>query len=141
MVERICPRCEAGNPSEQAYCGHCGLLLQPGASGAAPASGAAHRLARRVGAPLAQRSVRLPVQWKQASKVVALGVASIAAEVGLAWLQQRQQAQSQALARPQSEAARVLAVGRRIRTTWRNGQLYERVDEQVLWMAPDETRR
>lgn len=140
MVERICPRCEAGSPSEQAYCGHCGLLLQPGATGVARDGDPAHRLARRVVAPLAQRSVRLPAQWKQASKVVALGVASIAAEVGLAWLQQRQQAQ-QSLARPQSEAGRVLAVGRRIRTTWRNGQLYERVDEQVLWMAPDETRR
>lgn len=141
MVERICPRCEAGNPGEQAYCGDCGLRLQPGALSAAP-SDSGTGLARRGATPLALRSVRLPAQWKQASKVVALGVASIAAEVGLAWLQQRHQAQQgQQLARPQGEAGRVLAVGRRIRTTWRNGQLYERVDEQVLWMAPDEPRR
>lgn len=142
MIERICPRCASGNPAEQAYCGHCGLALQPAPANASWTASPGQSLARRVAAPLAQRPVRVPAQWKQAGKVVALGVASIAAEVGLAWLNQRQQAQQEhRLAVRQPERGRVLAVGRRIRTTWRNGQLYERVDEQVLWMAPDETRR
>lgn len=142
MVERICPRCEAANPNEQAYCGQCGLSLQP-TTGADWAGHSARSLARRAAAPLAQRTTRLPAQWKQAGKVVALGVASIAAEVGLAWLSQRQQGQqlTRPTSQPPSESGRVLAIGRRIRTTWRNGQLYERIDEQVLWMAPDEPRR
>lgn len=137
MVERICPRCDAGNPGEQAFCGHCGLALD------APV---AQPLARRPTAALASRSIRLPARWRQTGQVVALGIASLAAEAGLAWLQRRQQAQSERPAQPTlasstSETARVVAVGRRIRTTWRNGQMEERIDEQVMWLMRDDPGR
>lgn len=131
MVERVCPRCERGNPSEQAYCGDCGMFLQ---DSVAP-------LAQRPIASLTQRPVAIPAQWKQAGKVVALGVATLAAEAGMAWLQRRQQPLARTTAQSPAKNARVIAVGHRIRTTWRNGQLYERVDEQVLWMTGDDAQR
>lgn len=130
MVERICPHCDAGNPSEHAYCGQCGAAFdQP--------------LARRPSAALAQRSWQVPDQWRQASKVVALGAATIVAEVGLAWLQRRQQSRaaqqpkSYALARPlPTTTARIVGLGWRVSETWRDGQLQERVQEQVMWLEP-----
>ncbi len=131
MIERICPHCDAGNPSDQAYCGHCGTsLTQP--------------LARRPAAALAQRPITIPTRWKETGKVVALGVATLAAEAGLAWLQRRQQpaARSPApapLARTQvQQAARVIAVGRRVTEIWSGGQLQQRTEEQVIWLPPDD---
>ncbi len=126
MLERICPRCDAGNPSEQAYCGHCGACLdQP--------------LAQRPAAALARRSWQIPAQWKQAGKVVALSAASIAAEAGLAWLQRRQQQASQRQLAPTT--ARVIALGWRVSETWQDGRLQQRVEEQVVWLEPDRRGR
>ncbi|HEY0602220.1 MAG TPA: zinc ribbon domain-containing protein [Herpetosiphonaceae bacterium] len=131
MVERICPRCDAANPSEHAYCGQCGAAFdQP--------------LARRPGAALAPRSWQVPDQWRQAGKVVALGAATIVAEVGLAWLQRRQQQSSRSTEQPKSyplartmpTTARVIGLGWRISETWQDGQLQERVQEQVMWLEP-----
>jgi hypothetical protein len=126
MVERICSRCEGGNPSENLYCGHCGAAFdQP--------------LAQRPSHPLARRSWQVPTEWKQASKVVALGAATIAAEAGLAWLQRRQKPIVRA-AQPSTAAptaARIIAMGWRITETWQSGQLQERVQEQVMWLEPE----
>ncbi|HEX6288998.1 MAG TPA: hypothetical protein VFZ66_07395 [Herpetosiphonaceae bacterium] len=124
MVERICPRCDAGNPSEHAYCGRCGAALdQP--------------LAPRPAASLAQRSWQVPVPWKQAGRVMALGVATLAAEAGLAWLQRRQQQQPQPLSRPQPPTtARVIAMGWRVTETWQGGHLQQRTEEKVMWLEP-----
>lgn len=125
MVERVCPRCHAGNEATQAYCGACGAALtQP--------------LARRTADALA-RAVTIPVPVKEAGKVAALGLAAIAAEVGLALLQRRQQ--PLAKAEPTRSTARVIAVGRRISETWHNGQLQQRVEERVMWLMPDSTNR
>jgi hypothetical protein len=131
MLERICPRCDAGNPDEQAYCGHCGTALdQP--------------LAQRPSAALAQRSWHIPAQWKQAGKVVALSAASIAAEAGLAWWQRRQQQASQQPASQRQLApttARVIAMGWRVSETWQDGRLQKRVEEQVVWLDPHARKR
>lgn len=133
MVERICPHCAAGNPTEQAYCGQCGTLL-------------ALSLAHRAPSQLARRPIRLPVQWKETGKVVALGVATLAAEAGLAWLHRRQQplAKTATAIQPQpmsqSRGSRLVAVGRRVSETWVGGQLQHRTEEQVMWFAPDDAR-
>lgn len=130
MVERICPRCDAANPSEHAYCGQCG-------------AGFDQPLARRPGSALAPRSWQVPDQWRQAGKVVALGAATIVAEVGLAWLQRRQQnsrstqqPDSYPLATRMPTTARIVALGWRVSETWQDGQLQERVQEQVMWLEP-----
>lgn len=128
MVERVCPRCDAGNPSDNAFCGQCGAALQPHES--------VQPLARKQSAAIARRSIHIPAQWKQTGKVVALGMATIAAEVGMAWLNRRHQplAPRPAL---RAQTARVIGVGRRIVETWHNGELQYRSDEQIMWLQPD----
>lgn len=134
MVERICPHCATGNPAEQMYCGQCGTRL-------------ALPLARRPNGALARRPIRLPAQWKETGKVVALGVATLAAEAGLAWLQRRQQPVAKSTvpqpppALPQRRSARVVAMGHRVSETWVDGQLQQRTEEQVMWFAPDDPWR
>ncbi|HWQ15513.1 MAG TPA: zinc ribbon domain-containing protein, partial [Roseiflexaceae bacterium] len=74
MVERICPACEHGNPVTAHYCGACGAPLE--------------RLlpARRIAGQLTIAGRDLPVTWRQVGRTVALGVAAVAAEAGIAWL-------------------------------------------------------
>jgi len=77
MVERICPACQHGNPLDDRFCGKCGAPLER------------QVLARRVDAPLAVAGRQLPITWQQFGKTVALSVAALAAEAGLAWLRKR----------------------------------------------------
>jgi len=123
MIERVCPSCSAGNPGDQPYCGQCGSPFE-------------QRLTHTRTTPLARRSIHVPARWQQASKVVALGIASLAAEVGIAWLQRRHQPIVPATPQPQ-QSARVVALGRRVTQRWQNGQLQERIEEQVVWFASD----
>lgn len=128
MIERVCSSCLAGNSPDHTHCDQCGAPFdQP--------------LVRQPPAPLAQRPTAFPAQWKQAGRVVALGMAAVAAEVGLALLQQRQQRRGTPLAvrQPaQPSGGRVIAVGRRVSETWRDGQLQHRVEEQVMWLMHGE---
>ena len=92
MVERICSACQHGNPITDRYCGKCGAPLE--------------RLlpARRTEGQLTIAGRDLPVTWRQVGRTVALGVAAVAAEAGLAWLRRRiegeQSIPTTALARP-----------------------------------------
>lgn len=72
MVERICPACQHGNPVNDHYCGKCGAALER----LLPARRSEHQLT------IAGRD--LPVTWGQVGRTVAIGVAALAAEVGLA---------------------------------------------------------
>lgn len=74
MVERICPACQHGNPVSDNYCGKCGAQLE--------------RLlpARRTHDHLTIAGRDLPVTWRQVGRTMALGVAAIAAEAGIAML-------------------------------------------------------
>lgn len=132
MIERVCPRCDAGNPSENAFCGQCGAALELHEKSVQP-------LARSQPAALARRSITIPVQWKQTRKVVALGVATLAAEAAMAWLNRKPQPLARAGSTPQT--ARVIALGRRVTETWRNGELQQRTEEQIAWLMPDQPRR
>ncbi len=80
MVERICPACQHGNPLEDRFCGKCGAPLER------------QLPARRADAPLTLAGHQLPVTWQQFGKTVALSVAAVAAEAGLAWLRKRLEA-------------------------------------------------
>jgi hypothetical protein len=77
MVERICPACQHGNPLDDRFCGKCGAPLER------------QLPARRGDAPLAVAGRQLPITWQQFGKTVALSVAALAAEAGLAWLRKR----------------------------------------------------
>jgi hypothetical protein len=80
MTEREipCPRCRQENPPRNRFCGSCGVQLMSGEQ-------------------LATRQEHSPIQagraWLSklgpASKTLAVGVAAIAAEAGLSWLQRR----------------------------------------------------
>lgn len=101
MVERICPACQHGNPVTDRYCGKCGAPLE--------------RLlpVRRADAQLMIAGRDLPVTWRQLGRTVALGVAALAAEAGIAALRRyvegAQSPATAALARratPPAEAAK-----------------------------------
>ncbi len=77
MVERICPACQHGNPLDDRFCGKCGAPLER------------QLPARHGNAPLVVAGRQLPVTWQQFGRTVALSVAALAAEAGLAWLRKR----------------------------------------------------
>ena len=87
MAEQTpCPRCHHANPPENRFCGWCGASLESG-----------HELApRRQGALTAVRR-SLPAKLGPAGKVVAVGLVTLAAEVGLSWLRHRTKAEESPL--------------------------------------------
>lgn len=78
MVERICPRCQHGNPVENRFCGQCGApmgrtLPEPQHQDALAMSG----------------SVDLSVRLKQLGRVAAVSLTALAIEAGVGWLRRR----------------------------------------------------
>ena len=131
MVERICPRCERGNPDTHSFCGYCGAALER----------PEQLPARRGNSALSRVSSRLPAHWRPAGRVVALGVAAVAVEVGRAVLAQQQRPRGTAIIPyrhpPVPATGRVIALARRINETWRGGELVQRSDEQIMWVLRD----
>jgi hypothetical protein len=76
----LCPRCHQGNPRENRFCGACGIPLTGG-----------EQLARRPQdrpTTAASRGL-LPAELKPVGRALAVGLAALAAEAGLAWLRRR----------------------------------------------------
>jgi hypothetical protein len=137
MVERICPQCQHGNPLENRFCGACGTSLDR------------NELMVRPETSLTIGNMQLPVkQVQQVGRAVALGVAAIAAEAGMAWLKRRfdQAGQSapqtnvqQPLARttpvqPPSVANQVVTiVSQKVIEIWEQGDLKRQVVEKHIW--------
>jgi Double zinc ribbon len=81
-----CPRCRHANSPENRFCGWCGASLE-----------SSHELVpRREGALTAVRRA-LPAKLGPASRVVAVGLVTLAAEVGLSWLRHRTKAEERPL--------------------------------------------
>src|SRR5688500_9763444 len=80
MTEREvpCPRCPQENPPTNRYCGSCGVQLTSG-----------EQLATRQEHSPVQAGRAWPSKLGPASKALAVGVAFLAAEAGLSWLQRR----------------------------------------------------
>ena len=80
MAERQvpCPRCPQENPPTNRYCGSCGVPLTSG-----------EQLATREEHRLAPAGRAWPAKLGPVSKTLAVGVAVLAAEAGLSWLQRR----------------------------------------------------
>jgi hypothetical protein len=73
-----CPLCRHDNPSENRFCGHCGASL----------AGSEQLALRQGNTPnIVDRS--LPARFGPVGKALALGLAALAAETGLAWLRRR----------------------------------------------------
>ena len=81
MEERssiLCPQCRRDNPPANRFCGACGTALASGG-----------QIARRPeSSPTARRGL-LPTELKPVGKVLAVGLAALATEAGLAWLRSR----------------------------------------------------
>lgn len=135
MVERICPACRHANPIENRYCGACGQALEPNA------------LARRPESAITLAGQELPLaQIKQVGKAVAVGLAAVAAEAGLAWLRRRAN-QPASLSLPRrSEPSTAIAphtadtvanvitiVSQRVVEVWEEGGLTRQVIEKHIW--------
>jgi double zinc ribbon protein len=105
-----CPRCHHANPPENRFCGWCGATLE-----------SSHELVpRREGTLTAVRRT-LPAKLGPASKVVAIGLVTLAAEVGLSWLRHRAKAEE----RPVTLTARQVDPGA-------SGRLLSQSLEEVL---------
>ena len=128
MVERICPACQHGNPLENRFCGNCGHGLEQ------------QLPAVRQPSAIALAGAALPVPWKQVSKTVAIGIATLAAEAGLAWLKRKVEGgnapATTALVptRPAQPASDVVTiVSQRVLEVWEGGDLTRRVVERNFW--------
>ena len=80
MAERQvpCPRCSQENPPTNRYCGSCGVPLTSG-----------EQLATRQEHRPVPAGRAWPAKLGPAGKALAVGVAVLAAEAGLSWLQRR----------------------------------------------------
>jgi hypothetical protein len=79
MNERTpCPLCRHDNPPENRFCGRCGTSLA-----------SSEQLALRQENRPVTVDHALPVRLSPAGKALALGLAALAAEAGLAWLRRR----------------------------------------------------
>lgn len=138
MVERICPQCQHGNPLENRFCGGCGAALE-------------QRDVSRPETRLATISPALPVQAQQVGKAVALSLATLAAEAGLAWLRRRVERLNSTApdaaapsttqivrpaapsAEPTGPTSRVTIWSQREIQTWENGTLTRQTVERSVW--------
>ena len=73
-----CPRCSQDNPPTNRFCGSCGVQLRSG-----------EQLATRREHSPVQANRAWPAKLGPASKALAVGVAVLAAEAGLGWLQRK----------------------------------------------------
>jgi hypothetical protein len=73
-----CPRCRHENPPTNRFCGSCGVQLMSG-----------EQLATRQEHSPVQAGRAWPAKLGPVSKALAVGVAVLAAEAGLSWLQRR----------------------------------------------------
>ncbi len=83
MVERICPECQHGNPLDNRFCGHCGTSLERNHLVAA----SEHEPTDMLVKPDTTEDVT--AHLKHVGKAVAVGLATLAAEAGLAWLRRK----------------------------------------------------
>lgn len=74
-----CPSCGHGNPTENRFCGSCGSPLR-GEQQLAP---------RQAGGEVSEAGAALPARLAPVGRALAVGVAVLAAEAGLAWLRRR----------------------------------------------------
>ena len=101
-----CPRCSQDNPPTNRFCGSCGVQLKSG-----------EQLATRQEHSPVQAGRAWPAKLGPVSKTLAVGVAVLAAEAGLSWLQRRigtEERSSLPAVRDADSASRHYFVGQRL---------------------------
>lgn len=142
MVERICSVCQHGNAVHDRFCGKCGTPLER------------QLPARRANAPLVIAGRQLPVTWGQFGRTVAVSVAALAAEAGLAWLRRRVEQPTLRAAQPSRPTANeaapaettalarrsngVTIFSQRVIDIWDGGEGHRRIVEQTYWRRTEE---
>jgi hypothetical protein len=142
MVERVCPACQHGNPMENRFCGACGAALERS------------ELARRAPDAIVVAGQSIPLaQVRQVSKAVAISLAALAAEAGIAYLKRRAErvgvptaalavrpAETQALAPQTAEQTGkvVTIVSQRVVEIWEQGSLARQIVEKHVWKKAGE---
>jgi hypothetical protein len=146
MVERICPHCQHGNPLNNRFCGQCGVPLDTRLDDqyALPA-------AASTSSNLDIRRAGLPAEWQAMGKTVAISLAALAAEAGMAWLRQRVERMKQQPAAPVAAPTQQLAPttqqpqpaphssdsvtiwSQRVLEVWEEGALTGQVVERHIW--------
>lgn len=161
MVERICPKCQHGNPVDNRFCGHCGAPMDR----SQPAPN------QQTGIILADNP-ELQTRLKQVGQAVAVGLATLVAEAGIAWLRRRieqvvqpspmhvvqtpvaypvvqahqptmhvvqaqQPSAMQVAAYPQRSGA-VTVTSQRVLQTWEQGTLTRQTVERHIWRREQE---
>ena len=133
MVERICPRCQHGNPLDDRFCGACGTALDR------------NELAPRSDGSITIAGRQVPMrQIRQVGQAVALSLAAVAAEAGIAWLAKQTQRGTTPVvgdpqpivraAQPRSSGENVVTiVSHRIVEVWEEGKLARQTVERHLW--------
>lgn len=135
MVERICPACQHGNLMENRYCGACGASLER------------NELAPRGQDAIVIAGQSIPLaQVRQVSKAVAVGLAALAAEAGIAYLKRRVErvglpttalaarpAESLAPKAAEQAANVVTIVSQRVVEVWEQGTLARQIVEKHVW--------
>ncbi len=81
MVERICSQCQHGNPIDNRFCGRCGHTLDTPRLPEASSNTGSTALMRTM--------PQLPAEMRQLGTSLAIGLAALAAEAGMAWLRRR----------------------------------------------------
>jgi hypothetical protein len=84
--EAPCLQCRHANPPENRFCGWCGASLE-----------SSHELVPRREGTLTTVRRTLPAKLGPAGKVVAVGLVTLAAEVGVSWLRHRIKAEERPL--------------------------------------------
>lgn len=131
MVERVCSRCQHGNPLDNQFCGRCGnalVRLLP-----SQATQSTHALVPN----------QLPITMRQVGQGLAIGLATLAAEAGMAWLRSRidrvgttpttPAPTTTALVQPIQAPDTTTVVSQRVLEVWEHGELIRRVVERSAW--------
>lgn len=82
MVERICPHCQHGNPLDNRFCGQCGAPLERTNTTTDIVQ------SQQPGLPVLS-SINVPPELRHMGKAIAVGLAALAAEAGMAWIRRR----------------------------------------------------
>lgn len=140
MVERICPQCQNGNPLENRFCGRCGASLER------------HDLASNSETSLIIGGVQLPArQVRQVGQALALSLAALAAEAGMAWLRRRvdqisvPETRPQVVTQPAPQRTAIVparqapvnqivtVISSRVVEVWEHGELTRQTVERSFW--------
>ncbi len=109
-----CPQCRHGNSPENRFCGACGAALESG-----------EQLVRRTeDSPNKTSRALLPAELKPVGRALAVSLATLAAEAGLAWLRRRAEGSDRAS----------LTVARGIKPVIPEPPIYQSFEEVHAWV-------